>query len=71
MLYITPPTPIHLKKINQFREKFTEKLHFWVKSLKSELFQNWKMEKNFKYVANICMHRGIMLIGLVILASIV
>ena len=27
---------------------------FWIKSLKSELFQN------FKYVANVCMQRGIM-----------
>ena len=70
MLYMTPP-PIHFKDFNQFREKFTEKLHFWVKSLKSESFQNWKTEKNLEYVATICMHRGIMHIGLVILASIV
>ena len=63
--------PNTLKNFNQFREKFTEKLHFGVKSLKSELFQDWKTKKNFKYVATICMHWGIMQIGLVILASIV
>ena len=63
--------PHTLKNYYQFCEKFTEKLHFWVKSLKSELLQNWKTKKNFKYVATICMHRGIMHIGLVILASIV
>ena len=49
------------------------KLHFGVKSLKFELFQNEKTEKNFNYDANICMQNGIMHIqvGSMILASIV
>ena len=61
-------SPIHFHFCNNI---FTEKLHFWIKFLKSELIQNWKTEKNFKYVANICMYRGIMYLGVVILASIV
>ena len=47
--------------INKYTEKYTENI-----DTLDELFQNWKMEKNFKYVAYICMH-----ICLVILASIV
>ena len=26
-------------------------MHFWVKLLKSELYQNGRLEKDFKYVA--------------------
>ena len=47
----------------EFLKYSIEKLHFWVKSLKSELFQNRKTEKKFKYIANIRMYRGIMYIG--------
>ena len=71
LIYGVYDFPQTLTFSKQFHEKFTEKLHFWVELLKSELLQNWKTEKNFKYVATICMHRSIMHIGLVILASIV
>ena len=66
---MTPPPPIHLKNSNKYLKIIMREIAFGVKSLKSELFQNWKTEKNFKYVANICMYRGIRYIGLVILAS--
>ena len=59
MLHIT--SPIHLFIFfNYFLNDLKRNCIFGVKSLKSELFQNWKSQENFKYVANICMHRCIM-----------
>ena len=37
-------SPIHMNFFNQFLKQFTEKMHFGVKSLKSELFQNSKID---------------------------
>ena len=62
---------IHPKSFKQFNCKYTEKLHFWIKSLKYEFDQNGRLESNFKYVAIMTMLRGTMHACFSILASIV
>ena len=50
---------------------FTEKLHFWIKLLKSEFYQNGRMETSFRYVAKITTLRETTHACFSILASIV
>ena len=61
--------PQYTRKVSNNLLYDLEKLHFFVKSLKSKFYQNARLEKNIKCVALITMLRGTMHACFSILAS--
>ena len=68
-MYMTPPPPHTRKFFKTISWIIHREIALSGKITKIWIISKLEDEENFKYVTNICMHRGIMHIGLVILAS--